>query len=94
MNLRIKTRPGNPLVCHIFSYGLFYIFIYRIYIYSTFSIYYQLKINVCISSDVEDVLVRNKYLLHSSASIYGNYRSLQYHALYEQVLLSSMAHRV
>lgn len=59
-----------------------------------FSKHYQLKMNVCTSSDVADILVRDKYLLHSTGIIYDNYRSLQYHGLYEQVLFPSVAYKV
>lgn len=59
MNLRSQTKPGNPLVCNMFSYSLFY----------TLSI----KINVCISSDVADILLKDKSLLHYSAVISDNY---------------------
>lgn len=80
MNLRSQTKPGNTLVCNMFSYSLFY----------TLSI----KINVCTSSDVADILLRDKSLLHYSAVISDNYRNLQYYGLHEQISFPSPTHEV
>lgn len=51
---------------------------------TAFAIHYLLKITICTSSDVMDILVRDKFLLHSLVMICDNCKSLQYHRLYEQ----------
>lgn len=66
-NQTLTEWPGNPLDCHIFSYRLFY----------TLSVK-----NQCMHiTDVTDILVRDKYLQHSSACSIMDYMSRFYFPL-------------